>query len=239
MAWKCRDCNRSFARYSAREQHLNALDHRPLNFECRCCYNVSSSEETRQDHEAEVHFYCHDCDRDFQNYNNIKMHLNSRFHRKSRIACPFCKADYTTATGLTHHLEGGHCPQASFLNRDEIFRVVRAKDPTGILSKKLIGWHGSSTYEASDQTWNGHAFECYFCHRDFVNLHALNQHLNSPAHQQSMYHCPNRNACGRDFKSLAAVMNHLESESCAFTRFENVQRAAINLISGDRRLTFG
>ncbi|KAI1779637.1 hypothetical protein F4818DRAFT_436941 [Hypoxylon cercidicola] len=175
----------------------------------------------------------------FMNQNNIRMHLNSRTHRGQDITCPFCKTGYTSATGLAHHLEGGSCPQASFLTRDEVYRVVRSKDPSDLISKNLIGWHGSASYEATGQTWNGRAFECYFCHREFLQIHSLNQHLNSPAHQQALYHRPNRNGCGRDFKTLAAIMNHLESESCAFTRFETVQRTVGDIMSGNRLLTFG
>ncbi|KAI8960749.1 hypothetical protein F5Y11DRAFT_252827 [Daldinia sp. FL1419] len=239
MSWGCTNCHRTFATWKACSQHAEALGHEPREFECRKCDNVYCSMEVRRNHEVESHFFCHDCDKEFQSSNNIKMHLNSRIHRKGRIACPFCKNNYVTATGLAHHLERGGCSRASGLNRDVIYRAVRAKDPTGMISKKLIGWHSSTTYEATSQTWNGLAWECYFCHREFSNIGGLNQHLNSSAHQQALYHCPNRNACGRDFKSLAAVMNHLESESCSFTRFENVQAVATNLISGDKRLTFG
>ncbi|XDG07074.1 hypothetical protein ABKA04_006689 [Annulohypoxylon sp. FPYF3050] len=169
------------------------------------------------------------------------MHLNSRQHRGANLQCPFCKNGFTSATGLAHHLENGGCSAASGLNRDKVYAAVRAKDPDGILSKKLIGWHGSPTYEATSSAWNANAqlWQCYLCRRGFLNITALNQHLNSPAHQQALYHCPNRHRCGRDFKTLAAVMNHLESESCGFSRFEAVQNTVSNIVSGDRLLTFG
>ncbi|KAI1381888.1 hypothetical protein F4677DRAFT_439695 [Hypoxylon crocopeplum] len=239
MTWGCRNCNKRFGTWPSREQHLYALSHNPLDFECHRCTRVFQDDIDRREHEVDEHFYCVDCSKTFMSLNNIKMHLNSRVHRGTDVQCPFCKTRYATATGLTHHLEGGHCSQASFLNRDEMYKLVRSKDPTGVISKKLIGWHGSATYEANSNAWNGYAWECYFCHREFSSINGLNQHLNSPIHQQPLYHCPNRNGCGRDFKSLAAVMNHLESESCSYMRFENVQTTFSNLVSGNRRLTFG
>lgn len=94
--------------------------------------------------------------------------------------CPFCKANYVTATGLCHHLENGSCPSTPPLNRDQVYRLVRSKDPCGVISKKLIGWYGSPSYEANNNTWNGSGYECYFCHRVFSSLTGLNQHLKSP-----------------------------------------------------------
>lgn len=57
-----------------------------------------------------------------------------------------------------------------------------------MLTKKLIGWNGNftSTYEATDMAWNGDAYECYLCHRDFNSLRGLNQHLASPARKFSV-----------------------------------------------------
>ncbi|KAI1393973.1 uncharacterized protein F4822DRAFT_439807 [Hypoxylon trugodes] len=240
MGWKCNTCKREFAHWRSRDQHVDALGHQPLDFDCRGngCNDCFSNSSDRRDHEAKTHSYCSDCQKSCGNPNNLRMHLNSRIHRGSSIQCPFCKTNYATATGLAHHLEGGRCSKASFLNRDQIYKAVRAKDPTGMISKKLIGWHGSTTYEATDKAWNGWAWECYLCNRTFNAKPGLDQHLQSPIHQQALYHCPDRNGCGREFKTLAAVMNHLESESCGYTRFENVQKSVSNIVSGDRRLTF-
>ncbi|KAK3330832.1 hypothetical protein B0H66DRAFT_76166 [Apodospora peruviana] len=192
-------------------------------------------------HEAEEHFFCRPCDRKFQNSNNIKQHLNSRIHRGTNIKCPFCGNQYATATGMVHRLEGGSCSVASGLNRDEVYRIVRSKDPSGIISKKLIGWTGdqadSGGYEATDRAWNGDQWECYFCHREFGSRHALSQHLNSPVHRHNMYHCP-KPYCRMDFKTLAAIINRLESESCGAMRFEAVQRRIGDIVSGNRLIAF-
>lgn len=55
--------------------------------------------------------------------------------------------------------------------------------------------------------------------------------------QQSLYHCPN-SRCEKEFKTLAAICNHLESESCKFARFQQVQSSFRDLISSDRLLGF-
>ncbi|CAI4211291.1 unnamed protein product [Parascedosporium putredinis] len=165
------------------------------------------------------------------------MHLNSRVHKGDQIGCPFCEKGFTAATGLTHHLEKGSCPNAPGLSRDKVYEIVRSRDPQGAISKNLLGWYGSVEYAATERSWNGDAYECYICHREFNQLNSLNQHLSSPTHQQSLYHCPNT-ACRMDFKNLAAMINHLESESCGFMRFDAVQRTMGNLISSNRLLSF-
>lgn len=68
---------------------------------------------------------------------------------------------------------------AQNLDRDELYKFVRRKDPNGHISKNLIGWEGSSQYEATGYSWNGYGFECYLCDREFTTLNGLNQHLNS------------------------------------------------------------
>lgn len=103
----------------------------------------------------------------------------------TNILCPFCNTDFSTATGLTHHLERGACPQAQGLSRDEMYRFIRRKDPDGLISKKLIGWHGTPSYEATSRAWNGFGYECYLCSRNFSTLAGLNQHLNSPVRKYS------------------------------------------------------
>jgi hypothetical protein len=97
------------------------------------------------------------------------------------MSCPFCKRGFATATGVAHHIESSACPNAPNINRDKVYQVIRSKDPHGAISKRLLTWHGSDQYEATGRCWNGYAYECYFCHREFNQLQSLSQHLNSPA----------------------------------------------------------
>ena len=109
-------------------------------------------------------------------------HLNSSRHRGHTIQCPFCKKAYSTATGVTHHVETGSCPNARGLDRDTVYKFIRSKDPNGSITNRMIGWYGSSTYEANRNSYNHYrgGWECYLCNRLFGSKNGLNQHLNSP-----------------------------------------------------------
>ena len=141
------------------------------------------------------------------------------------MTCPFCGRGFTTASGVSHHLETASCPKARGVDRKIIYEQLRRRDRQGILTNKLLEWH-EETWDTGN-AWNGYRFECYLCHKEFNTYKSLDQHLESPAHQQNLYHCPNPK-CRMHFKTLAAIFNHLESESCAFIKFaavkENVNR---------------
>ncbi|KAL0932190.1 zinc finger protein [Colletotrichum truncatum] len=242
--YECDTCDRYFNSQHSVDQHMNALDHwaQPATphtyWECDRCSDCFCDEEELQEHELEDHCYCKPCGRFFQNRNNLQQHLNSKLHRISDLQCPFCKEFRNTATGLVYHLEQGCCPNAP-LDRDKLYQAVRQRDPNGVLAKKLLDWHGSPVYRATSKTWNPEycAFECYLCHRLFQQLPGLTQHLNSPVHQEKLYHCPNR-SCIKEFTTLAAVINHLESESCNFMRFANVQKQVGRIIDPGRMISF-
>ncbi|KAK1585442.1 uncharacterized protein LY79DRAFT_268288 [Colletotrichum navitas] len=243
---ECDTCDRFFGSSQAVQQHMNALNHWASDvsdddgpvFECDDCYDCFSDEDDLREHEVQDHYYCDPCDRYFQNHNNIRQHLNSKIHRSGTIECQFCKKSCKTATGLVHHLEQGACPKAP-LDRDKLYQAVRQRDPNGLISKKLLEWHGSPTYKATERAYNStvRAYECYLCHRHFGALQSLDSHLNSTAHKQALYHCPSRN-CGREYKTLAGVINHLESESCGFMRFESVQRNVEKVVDPRRMIAF-
>ncbi|KAI1166141.1 hypothetical protein F5B18DRAFT_607421 [Nemania serpens] len=267
MGWRCDSCGRTFGSTRALCQHMAALGHveSPFKFKCHRCptmfrtssdaeshmhsYNhwnhrcsrcpaTAPTEDQIKQHEIECHFWCSKCEREFQSYNNIRMHLNSRVHLGTSISCPYCTSPFTTAAGLAHHLETGSCPKATRLGRDAVYNIVRSVDHDGLIAKKLIGWQGSTTYEATERAWNGDSYECYFCTREFNTLSSLNQHLQSPVHQQKLYHCLNRGGCGKEFTTLAGVCNHLESESCGVMRFQTVQRHFQGILGGDRMIAY-
>ncbi|EEU40700.1 uncharacterized protein NECHADRAFT_32278, partial [Fusarium vanettenii 77-13-4] len=231
----------------AREQHCEATGHDAPEFECEVCDRYFDDDEDRKEHEINNHLYCSDCEREFSNWNNMQQHLRSSRHRPRHhrhhddqrgVVCPFCRANYRTASGVTHHLERGCCPRAP-LDRDQLYREIRRRDPNGYISNKFLEWHGTTTYEATQLAWNPRyrQYECYLCHTLFRHLSSLNQHLESPRHQQNLYHCPNR-SCFKEFTTLAGLINHLESESCSFMRFEAVQNGIRGLVSSNRRIAF-
>ncbi|RDA82927.1 hypothetical protein CP532_6057 [Ophiocordyceps camponoti-leonardi (nom. inval.)] len=235
--YECDVCHRYFRTEAACFQHMNDTSHWNRTFyDCAVCDDRFDSDSELTEHHHYEHNYCSDCERHFQSFNNLKMHLRSRQHVGTNMACPFCSRPFATATGVTHHLESGSCPRASGLNRDEIYRLVRSKDPHGYISNNLLEWTGSYGYEATERCYNGFAYECYLCNREFDRLGSLTQHLNSPIHQMALYHCPNP-SCRQEFKSLAGIINHFESESCGVTRFDRIQNQVDGLLRGGRLLT--
>ncbi|OCK82724.1 hypothetical protein K432DRAFT_348567 [Lepidopterella palustris CBS 459.81] len=242
--YECETCTRTFASNRSASQHMNALNHWAPRFDCESCDRDFSSQNAANRHmNAAGHWkprfpehYCHDCEREFDSANNLKMHLNSRVHRGTNIVCPFCKAAFTTASGVSHHLESSTCPRARNLNREAIYQTIKGRDPHGLITQKLLTYTDDSTQTiATTAAWNGSGYECYICHRSFSSLRGLNQHVGSPVHKQKIYHCPGRQ-CGRPLVSLAALFSHLESETCGFIRFEKVQQSVGDFLTGGQRL---
>ncbi|KAA8894569.1 hypothetical protein FN846DRAFT_402905 [Sphaerosporella brunnea] len=237
VEYECETCTRTFASDRACDQHMDALDHWAPKFECDTCTAKFKTQRAANQHmEARGHWsnYCADCDRRFENENNLRMHLNSRIHRGTGVECPFCKRGFVTASGVSHHLETGSCPNAPTVNRQSLYHNIRSRDSQGFITdQKQLEWH--SEMSATERSWNGYNYECYLCHREFSELRTLNRHLNSPIHQQKLYHCPNRQ-CSREFVSLAAMFNHLESETCQFIRFGQVQQRVTGILTGRQRL---
>jgi hypothetical protein len=84
----------------------------------------------------------------------------------------------------------------------------------------LPGYENVET-TATDRSWNGFAYECPLCRREFTMLNGL----------QKIYRCPGR-GCGREYKVLSGLVSHVESESCGLMRFATVQSQAKNGIRG-------
>ena len=92
--------------------------------------------------------------------------------------------------------------------------MVRQSDPHGIITNKQLEWHKEEQgqYSATDRAYNGYGWECYLCHREFNSCNALNQHANSPVHQQKVYHCPNKRVmCGKQFEKSYFAPRTVES----------------------------
>ena len=260
----CETCGKKFHTQNAANQHMNVLGHWAPKIPCETCGLKFHTHTTADQHMKELaHYknYCKGCGLRFQNENNLQMvrlphahipskcikclqarlqHLNSKIHRGANVPCPFCKVNYTTASGLTHHVETGSCPHATGLNRETILRMVRERDPHGIITNKQIEWHKEENvkYSATNRAFNNSYWECYMCHNEFNTVNALNMHLNSPVHKQKVYHCPNsKGKCGKQFVTLAGLFNHLESEACAFIRFEKVQQQVGNVLQGRKLIS--
>jgi hypothetical protein len=69
------------------------------------------------------------------------------------------------------------------MNRDEMYKLVRSKDPKDRISRRSIFGDLASAapvkFAASETAWTGKGYECYFCHLLCKSLSGLNSHLNS------------------------------------------------------------
>jgi hypothetical protein len=126
------------------------------------------------------------------------------------------------------HLESGTCSNSG-LDRHKINNIIQRMDRNHIITHPMLTMADNNHYEtmATERAWNGEAYECYFCPREFASLRSLNAHMNSPVHEQHIYKCP-KAGCGRNYKLLSGLVQHVESESCGIMRFENVQKQAQN-----------
>lgn len=248
-SYECETCDARFSSDYACDAHMDDEDHWSYPYQCETCTLAFRAEDDLDEHQQdEGHYeqlYCKSCDRYFQSANNKDQHMKSRVHQGSTLPCPFCQKTFTTASGVSHHIETGSCPIARQLDRAAVHRILGQRDPKGFITERLIGWHDSSLSAEWDpnSAWNGQGYDCYICHRSFSTPHGLRQHITSPVHQAPLYHCPNQGgSCGgRRFLTLAALFNHLESETCSFIKFAAVKRQATALFTGQssRLLTSG
>ncbi|KAI9689644.1 MAG: hypothetical protein M1820_010142, partial [Bogoriella megaspora] len=158
--WKpkvpCEMCGKLFYTDHQASQHMNAVGHWAPKISCETCTQKFQTQAAANAHmydEAHYKHYCKPCNRQFLNDNNLQMHLNSKTHRGVNVPCPFCATKYTSASGLTHHLETGSCSRAPSLNREKILDMVRQRDPSGVITNKQLEYHQEDnvTYSASSK----------------------------------------------------------------------------------------
>jgi len=236
----CTLCNEHFDDRQELAEH-NMNDH-PT---CDSCGLRFSGQEGLHQHNRQSHSdrYCVPCRRVFQNANNLDAH--SSIHKPKNVRCPMrgCNLAFVSASALTLHLEAGTCN--SGIDRHMINRYVVEHDHSNLITRKMITGgsndiYNPPTYIASDRAWNGMAYECYLCHRDFRTLVSLNAHLASPRHSspaQKLYKCPN-GGCANEFNTLSGLVQHIERGSCGVRRFAAVQTAIDGLTNGFKTLTF-
>lgn len=164
-------------------------------------------------------------------------------HRPRNLQCPFtnkCGATFSSRSALLSHLESGSCKSGA--NRTMIAKFVIQYDKTHIVTNptRLLTYEPQNavTYIASERAWNGWAYECYFCHRDFGSLPQLNTHLASPRHAEKIYRCP-LPSCLHSSSLLSALVQHIESQKCGVSRFHAVQQTMDGIFNKMEQLTMG
>ncbi|KAJ3567536.1 hypothetical protein NP233_g6304 [Leucocoprinus birnbaumii] len=204
----CYSCNRSFVNNAALNSHLAF---------------------------SSAHNWCFVCSRDFSSENALAQHNASPAHRGRTFQCPFCTSMFKTPSSIAMHIESG-CHR---INRHQVTAAIHKLNivPQISISHRIEGPQGPPTrlitYSANERAFNGHAYECYLCHRTFKSLDRLNQHLNSSTHDDLEFRCPH---CASEFQLISGLVQHIESESCGIARFNEVTRHFNSLTDGFKRL---
>ncbi|TFK54251.1 hypothetical protein OE88DRAFT_1695508 [Heliocybe sulcata] len=227
----CRACGDDYWDPEDLEEHIE-----DVHWHCKNCDQFFKNEYGLQEHyrQSPVHFYCPSCDRHFANENSLRNHMKSSIHVGRTVQCKWCPKIFPSVAALALHLESSTC--ASGINRSHVNTFVRSIDPNHLVTKRLITGPTSTVQStsATEAAWNGYCYECYFCSREFRTLAALNQHLNSPAHEAKIYYCPH---CRDEFKCASGLVQHVESEKCGVYRFSATKRVMDSITSGLGRLT--
>lgn len=140
-----------------------------------------------------------------------------------------------TESGVFHHVEAGTCPSAPALDREALYRIIHAADPQRVITSPDMNLmdqekqdRALALYEVAQQVSRGTGWECCLCQRGFTSWRSLCQHLDSAAHKQGIYHCPD---CQKPFSCLGGLFSHLESKSCGPADLKQLQTIA-QLIMG-------
>ena len=116
------------------------------------------------------------------------------------------------------HVESG----CHHINRHQVTAFAHQIVPEISLNRRIEGPSNPPrlvSWSTNENAFNGSAYECYLCHNTFKTLDRLNQHLQSPTHDESEFRCPH---CKSEFQLISGLFQHIESESCGIARFHNV-----------------
>ncbi|KAF8453884.1 hypothetical protein BDZ91DRAFT_668417 [Kalaharituber pfeilii] len=237
----CEPCGQSFSSWEGLSQHEdNSLKHKRnvYDYVCSPCNWGCDDEWEWERHEVEVHFWCKVHDRYFNNENNLRQHLASAAHRGNKLLCPSCERGFPTYSAVARHMESGTCEGG--LNRRNVEMYIRQKDRGHLVTNKLLTygetWQPEPDVWATDNAWNGRAYECYFCDNEYSSLGKLNGHItrfHAQTRVHSVYHCPSKE-CGKQYKLFGDLMGHLEHSNTCTGR--NVLKRSI--LPAARMLTY-
>ncbi|KAF5344092.1 hypothetical protein D9758_008819 [Tetrapyrgos nigripes] len=259
----CVDCERLFVSFTALQQHLSSSplhrdetdsegatdsdsdscstrseDDEPY---CIACQRHFVTQESLDQHlrDSSLHNWCFICRKDFGRLEDLNRHNASRVHKTADGKCPLCKRMFKSPSDIANHIESG-CHRN--ITRHHVAAAIHQMEIKPPISLRQIAAGESAvansvvtTYVATQMAFNGTAYECYLCHREFQTLQALNQHLNSPVHDEEQFKCPHK-TCGKEFTVVSALIRHIESESCGLAKFQTVERYADLLTAQFSRL---
>ncbi|THU75569.1 hypothetical protein K435DRAFT_974772 [Dendrothele bispora CBS 962.96] len=176
-----------------------------------------------------VHNWCFVCSRDFKCPQDLEQHNASRVHKPADMKCPLCSKMFKSPSDIANHIESGGSTYHSRINRHHVTAAIHRLDinPPISIAGRLTGPVAAvptmTEYFATELAFNGNAYECYLCHRQCRTLQGLNNHLNSPAHDDNQFQCPH-GKCGKQFTVISGLIRHIESESCGLAKFYTVEK---------------
>ncbi|PCH35671.1 hypothetical protein WOLCODRAFT_50037, partial [Wolfiporia cocos MD-104 SS10] len=221
----CNRCDLVFTSERALQMHKQRSDAHHI---CEICEDKDlTTQKGLIQHNRQKHWYCSECNRVFQSESNLQSHMNSALHRGRTIACmgEGCSKTFPTMEALLQHFESGTCP--SGITREGLDRTLAHIDQNRIFTNPARLTRGSGNHSngsctvpnATVQNWNGRAYECPRCDREFRTLDALDKHMQSPTHAEKTYRCPRGcSGCGKKFRTASALMQHANNGSCNGTR---------------------
>lgn len=180
--WRCWDCHRGFRSEWEQQAHMEDAH----GFECEWCDTLWATDEDLARHEEEVHLFCRVCCQDFDSADSYAEHRFSSKHFRQPTVCPFCPYACETAAGVVHHIERGACPIFITANHSALFGVIKRLAPNSYVTKLVLEFHPKK-FLAKQGRWNGDAWECRLCFREFGSELTLNHHLSLPSRARE-YH---------------------------------------------------
>ncbi|KZT67387.1 hypothetical protein DAEQUDRAFT_746186 [Daedalea quercina L-15889] len=240
---QCLLCGLCFATVKDLGEHYHHT-----HWTCIECRHVCGTPVAFDEHCRESHWYCTDCKRVFTDEEGLRTHLESSFHTGRKVQCPGvkCTKVFPSGAALIQHLESGGC--RSKMTRHEVNRLAVQMDVENVITnpaRLLTGPGGSvppkvTTSWATERSRNpvSGQYECCVCRAGFKMLKDLNNHLQSPVHDERVYRCPKGwQGCETEFRTLSALCQHVESGSCGVHKFNStIQKYVGSLADGMKRL---
>ncbi|KAH9832600.1 uncharacterized protein C8Q71DRAFT_260516 [Rhodofomes roseus] len=241
---QCLMCGLCFATPNDLNEHYHHT-----HWTCIECRIVSATPDAFDAHCRETHWYCADCKRVFKDGDSLRAHYESNIHKGRKVHCPGvkCSKDFVSSSALIQHLESGGC--TSKMTRHDVKKLAVQMDKENIITdaaRLLTGPGGSSVPRMTTTSWATELsknprtglYECVICHAGFKKLTSLNNHLQSPVHDEKIYRCPQTwQGCGVEFNTLGALCQHVEKGNCGVHKFNNtLQKYVGSLADGMKRL---
>ena len=132
--------------------------------------------------------------------------------------CGVCGRAFATSHGLIAHTEASHG------GRGAVHRGVRmwedARQQAGELTTGKSAGNYAYEVDSDDYDPDYDEWTCSICFRGFNTRRALEQHLNSGVHEESLYQCQ---GCAKTFKSLASLNQHVSMTGCSMRSARQVR----------------